>query len=123
MLKVLFVDNDATIRIIAKKAIEDHWECKVLLAASGAEGLKLAAKEPPQLILLDVLMPGLDGVQTLKRLREQGAEAPAIFVTAKEDTSQLFEQNKEYGVVAVIKKPFVPRTLLEECSKILDKKS
>ena len=79
MLKVLFVDNDATTRIIAKKAIESHCDWKAFLAANGTEAVKIAAREFPRLILLDVIMPGLDGVQTLKKFREQGCEAPVIF--------------------------------------------
>lgn len=123
MQKVLFVDNDATLRIIAKNAIEGHWmgEVKVILATNGSEGLKIAQKEMPQLIILDVIMPGLDGVQTLKKLREQGAKAPIIFVTAKEDVSEL-DQFRHLNVVGILKKPFLPRNLLEECSKVLDKK-
>ena len=121
MHKVLFVDNDATIRIIAKKTIESHWEgSKVFLAANGTEGVKFAQKDVPELIFLDVIMPGLDGIQTLKKLRELGIKAPVIFVTAREDVSELM-QFASLGVVSIIQKPFVPRTLLEACSKILDK--
>ena len=84
MVKVLFVDNDATLRIIAKTSIEREWDgCKVFLAINGAEGLKIASKEQPNLIILDVIMPGLDGPQTLKKLREQGIDTPVIFITAK----------------------------------------
>ncbi|MBX9685374.1 MAG: response regulator [Candidatus Obscuribacterales bacterium] len=123
MFKVLFVDNDATLRMIGKKAIEGHWDdCKVVLAVNGAEALKLALKEQPVLIILDLIMPGFDGVETLKKLREQGSQAPVIFVTAREDASEL-QAYSNLGVKAVLQKPFVPRTLLEECSKILDQKS
>lgn len=118
MFNVLFIDNDATLRIIAKKSIESHWNCKVVLAVNGAEGLKLALKEQPKLILLDLMMPGFDGIQTLQKLREQGTQTPVIFVTAKEDASELM-QYQNLGVVAVLQKPFQPRNLLEECAKIL----
>lgn len=123
MQKVLFCDNDATIRIIAKNAIEGHWlgDVKVILAINGTEALKLATREMPDLIILDVIMPGLDGVQTLKKLREQGSKAPVVFVTAKEDVSEL-NTFKHLNVSGILKKPFLPRNLLEECSKVLDKK-
>ncbi|MBX9572032.1 MAG: response regulator [Candidatus Obscuribacterales bacterium] len=123
MQKVLFCDNDATIRIIAKNAIEGHWlgDVKVHLAANGTEALKIATRELPDLIILDVIMPGLDGVQTLKKLREQGAKAPVVFVTAKEDVSEL-NTFQHLNVSGILKKPFLPRNLLEECSKVLDKK-
>lgn len=123
MVKVLLIDNDATLRMIAKNAIEKEWldKCKVLLAINGAEGIKIAAKEMPVLIILDVIMPGLDGVQTLKKLREQGIETPVIFVTAKEG-SELEELNqyKDLNVIGVLKKPFTPKTLLDECNKVME---
>lgn len=118
MFIVLIVDNDATIRIIAKNAIESHWNCKVLSAVNGSEALKVALKEQPKLILLDVIMPGLDGVQTLKKLREQGSNAPIIFVTAKAETDEL-KQYENLNVISVLTKPFVPVQLLEECKKVL----
>lgn len=118
MKKVLLVDNDITIRIIAKNAIEGHWESKVILAANGTEALRMAAKENPILIILDLIMPGIDGIGVLKKLREQGNETPVIFVTAKEEVNEL-EQYKAQGVISIIRKPFLPRTLLQECSKIL----
>lgn len=118
MFNVLFIDNDAVLRIIAKKSIESHWDCKVILAVNGAEGLKIALRENPKLILLDMMMPGFDGVQTLQKLREQGTLTPVIFVTAREDVSDLM-QYESLGVVSVIQKPFEPRLLLQECAKVL----
>ncbi len=122
MLKVLFVDNDATMRIIAKKTIEGHWDCKVFLAANGAEAIKIAHMEWPALILLDVIMPGLDGIQTLRKIREQGCQSPAIFVTAKADMSSLLGQEESLAVLSVIQKPFTPSILIEECGKVLNAK-
>ncbi len=122
LFKVLFIDNDATLRIITKNSIESHWNCKCLLAANGAEGLKMALKEAPRLIILDIIMPGYDGVATLKKLREQGINTPVIFVTAKEETDEL-EQYKDLNVISVLQKPFVPRTLLEACKKVLGDQS
>jgi two-component system, OmpR family, response regulator len=118
MLKVLFVDNDGSIRIIAKHSFESHWDCKVLLAASGGEAIKMALRERPDLIMLDIMMPGMDGVQTLKKLRELECRSPVMFVTAKNDVSDLL-QYKEIGVVAIIQKPFSLKTLVDECSTIL----
>lgn len=117
-MKVLFVDNDAVMRIMARQSIESRMECKVLLAANGTEAVRTALKEGPSLIVLDLIMPGLDGVQTLKKLREQGCKAPVIFVTAKDDVSELM-QYQELGVASIIQKPFTPDILLVECRKAL----
>ena len=119
MLKVLFIDNDGVTRIAAKRIFDIHGKYKLLMAASGVEGIKMAFNEKPQLILLDLMMAVMDGIQTLKKLRDQGCYIPVIFVTAKDDVTELM-QFADLGVVSIIKKPFVPSALLEECGKILE---
>jgi CheY-like chemotaxis protein len=118
MLKVLFVDNDGAIRIVAKQTFESHWNCKIFLAANCGEAIKMALRERPDLILLDYMMPVIDGGQTLKKLRELGCQIPVIFITAKPDISGLL-QYKEQGVIAILQKPFTLPELVAECSKVL----
>src|SRR5438105_10372234 len=82
--KVLMVDEDPDIRNIVELTLEAVAGWHVASAASGAEALVIGAREQPDLILLDVMMPGMDGPTTLARLREQAATAkiPVIFMTA-----------------------------------------
>jgi DNA-binding response OmpR family regulator len=117
-LKILCIDNDATIRMVTKITMEKRWPCKVIQAINGSEGVRVALKESPQLILLDMIMPGLDGMQTLKKLRESGCKAPVIFITAKNDVSEL-QKTEGMQVAGVIQKPFTPDILVEHCKPIL----
>ena len=86
------------------------WE--VILAASGSEALSLAATHQPDLILLDVMMPGMDGLTTFTNLRQSDVtrEIPVVLVTAKALRRE-HEQYLNLGVEGVIAKPFDPMTL------------
>jgi two-component system, OmpR family, response regulator len=86
------------------------WE--VILAASGSEALSLAATHQPDLILLDVMMPGMDGLTTFTNLRQSDVTRgiPVVFVTAKALRRE-HEQYLNLGVEGVIVKPFDPMTL------------
>ncbi|MTJ05856.1 MAG: response regulator [Sediminimonas qiaohouensis] len=112
---VLHVDDEEDIRVIAKLALETVGGLEVFQCASGSEALEMAPRANPDLFLLDVMMPDMDGVQTLKLLRElPGFEhTPAIFMTAKvgaEDQEELLR----CGAAAVIPKPFDPLTVASD---------
>ena len=110
--KILLVDDDADIRLIAEISLSSLGGWQVVQAASGAEALDLASRERPDLILLDVMMPGMDGPTTLKSLRTLPGleETPVIFVTAKVQPDEIVYY-KELGALEVISKPFDPMTL------------
>lgn len=113
--KVLHVEDDADIREIAMMALEVVGGLTVTQCASGAEALERAPGEAPDLLLLDVMMPGMSGDETLAALRrmDQFAETPAIFMTAKAQQSEV-ARLKEIGALGVITKPFDPMTLADE---------
>lgn len=109
---ILYVDDEPDIRIIVQTALSLAEGLTVHTAASGAQGLELARELQPDLLMLDVMMPGLDGPGTLQRLRADPALAgiPVIFMTAKamaEDVQRL----RALGAMAVIAKPFDPMQL------------
>jgi CheY-like chemotaxis protein len=118
--KILLVDDEADIRLIAEISLANLGGWQVLQAASGPEALELAAREHPDLILLDVMMPGMDGQTTLKKLREQEACAatPVIFMTAKVQRVEV-DRLLGLGVRGLIPKPFDPMTLPDEIRGIL----
>jgi CheY-like chemotaxis protein len=118
--QVLMVDDEEDIRAIGKIAIEDVGGWVPLLAASGAEALEIASRERLDLILLDVMMPGMDGPGTLARLRASPAtkSTPVIFMTAKVQRAEI-QHYLELGATGVIPKPFDPMTLPDEVCKIL----
>ena len=118
--KVLLVDDEDDIRTIGQLSLSRVGKWETVLASNGAEALQKAAAERPDVILLDVMMPGMDGPTTLARLREQPATAqtPVIFMTAKIQKHEV-ARYLELGAVGVIGKPFDPLKLPAEIKKLL----
>lgn len=118
MRKILIVDDDKNIRNILEIALEEEWT--VVAASSGEEAVELATKEQPELILLDRMMPGMDGLSTLKELRSREAteSVPVIFLTARVQTQDLEDYCGE-GVIGFLSKPFDPITILDEINELL----
>ena len=111
-MKVLVIDDDADIRMIAGLSLSRVGGMEVIEAASGLEGVRKAHEEGPDVILLDMMMPTMDGLQTLAALRSQPSTAmtPVIFLTAKTVVVEV-ERMQALGVAGVLIKPFDPRTL------------
>jgi CheY-like chemotaxis protein len=118
---VLLVDDEEDIRTIAELSLGAVGGFEVRLAGSGAEALSATEAWTPDVIVLDVMMPGLDGPSTLARLRAQATTAttPVVFMTAKVQASEV-ERWRALGVVGVLPKPFDPMTLAGELRRILD---
>ncbi len=118
--KVLLVDDDEAIRIICRLTLSTVGNWQVVETASGQEALEKAASEKPDLILLDVMMPGMDGITTLQRLKDdaRAADIPVIFITARVQKSQV-KRYLELGAKGVISKPFDPMALPEQILRIL----
>lgn len=117
--RILIVDDEDDIREVAQMTLEMMAGWEVRTASSGAEALSVAAADPPDAILLDVMMPEMDGPATLARLRAQPATAgvPVVFLTAK---ARGAEQRRlaETGA-AVLAKPFDPSLLAGQLSRAL----
>ncbi len=109
--RVLYVEDDPDIRAVGALAL-GLGGISVKSCASGDEAVAAAATFGPQLILLDVMMPGMDGLATLGALRTLDATArtPVVFMTAKVQPKQV-ERYRDMGAVDVIPKPFDPMTL------------
>jgi two-component system, OmpR family, response regulator len=117
--KVLLVDDEPDIRRLAQLALRTVGALDVLLASSGREALELVSAERPDLIVLDVMMPGMDGQTVLNRLRSDPLTAgiPVILLTAKAQLHEVDEYLKG-GAAGVIRKPFDPMTLADEIRRI-----
>ncbi len=113
--KILLIDDEDDIRTIARISLETIGGFEVILAGGGEEGLEVSAREKPDLILLDVMMPGLDGPATLKRLKGNPAstDIPVVFLTAKAQQMEL-NQLKDMGAEGVLTKPFDPMKLPDQ---------
>lgn len=117
--KILYVEDEQDIRTIAMMSLQMVGKFKVQACASGADALAVVDKFKPDLLLLDVMLPDMDGPETLARLRERpaAAHAPAVFMTAKV-LSQEIAALRSLGVVDVIAKPFDPMTLSDRLRDI-----
>jgi len=119
-VKVLVIDDEPDIRRIARLGLARVGGMDVIEAGGGAEGLAKARAERPDAILLDVMMPGLDGPTTLARLREdpETAGIPVVFLTAKAIAAEV-ERLKSGGAAGVLTKPFDPMTLARDLRAVL----
>lgn len=117
------IDDDPAIVYLAKVGLKRMSEWKVVTAFSGEEGLAIAEAEQPDVILLDMMMPGMDGLTTLKHLQANPkiGHIPVIFLTAKTQTSDKLHLSGK-GAVGLIPKPFDPNTLAAEVKAWLDGK-
>lgn len=117
--KILYVEDDPDIQVVAKLALESVGGYTVCICSSGQEAIEQGEAFAPDLILLDVMMPEMDGPTTLGRLRAIAplVDTPAVFMTAKVMASDV-ERYKEIGAVDVIAKPFDPMTLATRIQEI-----
>lgn len=113
--RIVHVEDDESIRAIAKISLERIGNFTLLSCASGSEALEKTKQFAPDMILLDVMMPEIDGPTTLKRLREEMdlSEVAIVFVTAKIQSSEI-EYYKSLGACGVVLKPFDVMTLSEQ---------
>ncbi|MDO3383788.1 response regulator [Gilvimarinus algae] len=112
---ILYVEDEPDIRAIAELALETVGGYTLVSCSGGHEALEAAQRQQPDLLLLDVMMPEMDGPETLRRLREipHMREVPAVFMTAKVQPQEV-EEYRNLGAVDVIAKPFDPLTLADQ---------
>ncbi len=111
---VLYVEDDPDIRYITGLALTELGGFNLCSCESGADALSKAVEFRPDLLLLDVMMPGMDGMQTLTALRELPhlAQTPVVFMTARVQAQDLASY-RALGAIGVVQKPFEPMTLAE----------
>ena len=119
LTRILYVEDEPDIRAIAKLALEAVGGFVVELCSSGQEALEKAAAFKPDLVLLDVMMPGMDGPTTMECLRKSPPTAPLpiAFMTAKVQTSEI-QRYTDMGAIGVIAKPFDPMQLAETVKRL-----
>ena len=120
MHRILIIDDEDDIREVAALSLEATAGWEVITASSGREGIETAAREKPEAILMDVMMPEMDGPTTFKQMQANSATAgiPVVLLTAK---VQGVDQRRfaGLGVAAVLFKPFDPLTLAAQISEAL----
>jgi two-component system, OmpR family, response regulator len=122
--KILYVEDDPDIQQIAVMVLETISGFTLAACSSGNEAIERAVAFNPDLMLLDVMMPGIDGPETLRALRKfpELANTPAVFMTAKVQPQEV-QEYLSMGALAVIAKPFDPMTLADELRKIWEKQN
>jgi len=110
--RILYIEDDTDLQWLVRHILESAGVYEVRLCSSGAEGLDVMDKFDPDLVLLDVMLPGMDGFNVLSALRAKArwARLPVAFLTAR------MQHSDEYltaGAQGVIAKPFEPSALLE----------
>ncbi|MDH5231389.1 MAG: response regulator [Gammaproteobacteria bacterium] len=117
--KILYIEDEPDITAIATVALETVGGFDLKSCSSGFQAIEEIHQFNPDLILLDVMMPDLDGPSTLTKIREleQFRDTPAIFMTAKAQPDDI-KQLKAMGVLDVITKPFDPMTLSKQINQI-----
>ena len=119
-LRILVVDDEDDIREVAQLCLEMLSAWEVLTASSGSEALAKAEADQPDAILLDVMMPDMDGLATFQRLQANIAtqHIPVILLTAKVQSADR-QRFAELGVTAMIAKPFNPLHLASQVAEAL----
>jgi CheY-like chemotaxis protein len=117
---ILIIDDEDDIREVAALSLETVAGWQVFMANSGAQGLARAIEHQPDAILLDVMMPGMDGPTTFRELRKNPATAriPVLLLTAKVQSSDQ-RRFADLGVEAILFKPFDPLTLSHQIADVL----
>lgn len=119
-MRILIIDDEADVRRIASLSLVHVGRHQVLEASSGSEGLAMAAAQRPDVIMLDVMMPAMDGPATLAALRGQEStrDIPVVFVTARAMPAEV-ERLCRLGARGVLTKPFNAMALPAELARVL----
>ncbi len=117
--RILYVEDEPDIQAVAQIALENVGGFTLQICSSGQEAIDAGPAFKPDLLLLDVMMPGMDGVTTLNELRKLPGlrKIPAMFMTAKVQPQEV-EQLLAEGAIDVIPKPFDPMTLSENIKSL-----
>jgi len=117
--RIMYAEDEPDIQAVAKLALEMLGGFQVLICGNGHEALAKVKDFAPDLILLDVMMPGMDGPTTLEKLRADPATAgiPVVFLTAKVQPAEVV-QYQNLGALNVIAKPFDPMTLATQVRQL-----
>jgi CheY-like chemotaxis protein len=122
LTRILYVDDDVTLQMMTRLSLEKIGGFTVLVCGSGREAVEQAPAFAPDLVLLDVVMPGMDGLETLRALRgiaSLGA-VPVLFMTAKTQPDEIATL-RAAGAADVVSKPYDPMGLSQQIREIWER--
>lgn len=118
---ILYIDDDVDLHFLIKQGLGALEELKTLdIANGGRDALRMMQRGCPDLILLDYMMPEMDGPAVLSEIQKRNIEVPVIFLTGKTKPKEI-EEIKGLGALGLIKKPFNPKTVHEQILKVWNK--
>jgi two-component system OmpR family response regulator len=117
--RVVMVDDDPDLRKLVKLTLEFTAGWEVEVAADGAEGIEAVRTHKPDVAVVDLMMPGMDGYEVCERLKDdpETAKIPVVFLTARKELDE--ERVRELGVAGVVFKPFEPDELAEGLRRLV----
>lgn len=119
MLRLLLIDDDDLLREVLAKSLT-HAGYTVLQAADGRQGLELTRKEPIDLVITDLVMPGQEGVETILILRREQPKLPIIAISGGVSNAQLYlDIAGKIGAKRLLPKPFSPQELIEQIEQVM----
>lgn len=118
-LKILYVEDEPDIRSIVTMTLETIGHHVICPCESGMDAITQISGFAPDLVLLDMMMPGMNGVETMEQLRrtKEGQQTPVIFMTAKVQAKEI-QDYLDRGAIGVITKPFDPMSLVQDIQKL-----
>jgi len=119
-LRILLIEDDPDIQRMVQLSLKFQGGHEVSVASGGQEGIAKAEQERPDLILLDVMMPEMDGYETCRRLKANPATAsiPIVFLSARAQQSEI-QKGRSLGAIGYLVKPFDPMTLSDQLEEML----
>jgi CheY-like chemotaxis protein len=118
--QILLIDDENSIRLVVQVCLTQLANWTVLTAASSVDGLRQAEEQKPDAILLDLMMPDMDGFTVLKKLKEnpKTSDIPVILLTAK--LQPTYVQSDQWKLAGILSKPFDPLTLASQVAELLN---
>lgn len=119
-LRILLIEDDPDIQKMVQLSLKYQGGHQVTVASGGREGLEKASADPPDLILLDVMMPDMDGYETCRHLKSQEGtrHIPVVFLSARAQQAEI-QKGTDLGAVGYLVKPFDPMALSSQLDAIL----
>jgi CheY-like chemotaxis protein len=120
--RILVIDDEEVIQMVIQECLQAFTQWEIVIANSGREGIEIARSHSPDAILLDMSMPGMDGIETYHRLQQDpdSQRIPVILLTAKVQPDDL-AQFATLPLAGILTKPFDPMTLATQINEILDR--
>ena|SRR5688572_16108015 len=121
-MKVLVVEDDRSIQMVLELVLSRMAKCDVIVASNGIEGLERIQKEKPDVVLLDLMMPGLDGFEVCQRAKadESTKHIPIIFLTAQPQPTAV-ARAMSLGAAGYLVKPFDPVKIIDQINEALSR--